>query len=437
MRLNCEPSLLKFLSHLAKCGPHKLKKEEPRIEFTILSVWLGKDLASELLTTLNETRRELVPEHAEDNELMNAFWEQLVCEVDGNPQHFNESPLALNELVENFGKAWKNPLSEFEIIYSIENLSLGTKPIAIMGVEFFDPTEEVLEERGIEGRKVGWLNRDKSTFALAAVKVAAAPSTGLFQAGKRQVVGALTVMRVAAMRGRASQSTLDELFQWKLSGFCLARSTSAGDSRYWQEVFYRQFHPLVMDLSSPIQEGLRELKLECLEDLPVDIRNRILRSLYWITHSVNHESDDHKLVDLFTAMEILLIPEGRAQFSKGNIIALRYQLLLGNIIDTSVKWLYDCRNDVVHGEPLPVVSPHDVWQLRLACYTTIRSIVHFANTNPDVSLYLELIGRIESEKRLTNFIHISSLSSIDDDLLPKIVDVAVKRLKKVRSSKRK
>ena len=433
MRLNCEPSVLEFLSQLAKSGPHNLKKEEPRIEFTILSVWLGKDLASELLSTLNETRRELVPEHAEDNELMNAFGEQLVCEVDGNPQHFNEAPLALNELVENFGKAWKKPLSEFEIVYTIENLSLGTKPIVIMGVEFFDPTEEVLEERDIKGRKVSWLNRDKSPFALAAVKVAAAPSTDLFQAGKSQVVNALTVMRAAAMRGRASQSTLDELFQWKLSGFCLARSTSAGDSRYWQEVFHRQFDPLVMDLSSPIREGLKELKLENLEDLPLDIRNRILRSIYWITHSVNHESDDHKLVDLFTAMEILLIPE-EFKGSKGTIIALRYKLLGGSLNASSVKWLYTLRNEVVHGGQLPVIGPRDIWELRLVCYATIESILLASVKRPGQLTLRDLIESFETEENLSYFIKYAPMGVCKDPMLTEVIKEAKKRQKKKKVS---
>ena len=117
MRLDCEPTVLEFLSHLAKCALtiSRRRSHELSIQFSRSG---GKDLASELLSTLNEVRLELVPQHADDR----PYWEQLICKVDGNPQHFNEAPMALKELVEDFGKAWKKPLSEYEIVYSIENL---------------------------------------------------------------------------------------------------------------------------------------------------------------------------------------------------------------------------------------------------------------------------------------------------------------------------
>ena len=71
-----------------------------------------------------------------------------------------------------------------------------------------------------------------------------------------------------------------------------------------------------------------------------------------ISHSLSHESDDHRLVDLCTALEILLIPEGRREPSKGTVIALRYKLLGGHLNASAIKWLYDRRNDVIHGGPV-------------------------------------------------------------------------------------
>ena len=47
MDLDCRASVVKFLNLLAKCAPRNLKSGEPEYDFTMLSIWLGKNLASE------------------------------------------------------------------------------------------------------------------------------------------------------------------------------------------------------------------------------------------------------------------------------------------------------------------------------------------------------------------------------------------------------
>ena len=61
MTLDCRANVVAFLNHLATSAPQTVKNEEIQFDFTRLSIWLGKDLATEFLSTLNEIRLELVP----------------------------------------------------------------------------------------------------------------------------------------------------------------------------------------------------------------------------------------------------------------------------------------------------------------------------------------------------------------------------------------
>ena len=120
--------------------------------------------------------------------------------------------------------------------------------------------------------------------------------------------------------------------------------------------------------------------------------------LYWIAHSTTHEADDHKFVDLCTALEILLLPEGQGVKTKGTVIALRYNLLGGDLNPPAVKRMYDRRNDVIHGSRLPVVGPQDTWHLRLVCYAVVQSIVHASADLPDKLTLQDVIDAAETER---------------------------------------
>ena len=207
---------------------------------------------------------------------------------------------------------------------------------------------------------------------------------------------------------------------------------TAGESPYWCEEFYRQFEPLVVGMSGPIQEGINALKVEYFSALPNDIRNRLQRSIYWISHSLSHESDDHRLVDLCTALEILLIPEGRREPSKGTVIALRYKLLGGHLNASAIKWLYDRRNDVIHGGPLPVIGPRDTWELRMVCCETLRQIVYSSSNQPGLLTLQELIAALYTEENLLSFIKYAPMGVRMDSNLTKVIDEAKRRLQRLQ-----
>ena len=432
MELNSRASMVSFLNHLAEFAPTALKKGQPQFDFTLLSYWLNPGLADELLSVLNEIRQELVPQHAEDRDLVNAFWDDLVCEVVANPEITLAGPNGLFDLVDKFGDCWKKPLSEFEVIYGIDYLAVGQEPITLLGVEFFAPTEEALSQRDISKDEVAKWSDEEGTHTLAVINVEAASITIAYEAGMDQVVNAVTLLKAAALRGLAGKTPSDELLQWKLSGDYLVRPVTAGEAPSKILVgHYRQFGPLVDELGSYIRQGIEGLRLDLISDIPENIRERILRSIYWIAHSAAHEADDHKFVDLCTALEILLLPEERLVSRKGNVIALRYNLLGGDLNPSAVKWMYDRRNDVVHGSPLPVVGPQDTWQLRLVCYTTVGRIVQTSAQRPDKSTLDDLISTVETKEKLTIFVERAGMGIYQDPLLSYLVKEAEEKLKQV------
>ena len=429
--------MVNLLNHLAEFAPKMLKKGEPEFDVTLISFWLGKELAAKFWSALNEIRSELVPQHARDTDVLNAFGDEafgdeLVCEVSANPQMYLEGPAVLDDLIDRFGDCWKKPLSEFEVTYSIDFLAVGQEPITLLGVEFFAPTDEALAQRDIPKAEVARWSKREGTFTLAVARVAAASISIAFEAGRGQVVGAVDLMRVSALYGLAGRTPTDELLQWKLSGYYLARPVTAEEPSEWQPSgFHRQFDPLVDELGNYIREGIEGLKLRLLSDLPEGIRDRVIRSIYWIVHSATHEADDHKFVDLCTALEILLLPDEKLVTNKGTIIALRYNLLGGDLNPSAVKRMYNRRNGVIHGNPLPVVGPQDTWHLRQVCYTTVGLIIRASADRPDVLTLQGLVGTVETKERLTTFVDRAEKGIYKGLLLPDLVKEAEKRLKRL------
>ena len=99
---------------------------------------------------------------------------------------------------------------------------------------------------------------------------------------------------------------------------------------------------------------------------------------------------------------------------------------------SAVKWMYDRRNDVIHGSPLPVVGPHDTWNLREICYAVVQLIVRASTELPDKLTLQDVIDSVETEERLTNFIERADKSIYEGSLLPQLVKEAQGRLKRLR-----
>lgn len=429
MKLDSADTLDKLVTHLAATAPAMLKKGKPELSFTTLSDWLGKELALQLLLGLNAIRLELVPNYADDMLLVNAFWNELVCEVTYNNQIYYKDSQATSDLIREFGNRWKKPLSEFEVIYSLAYLNIGESPITLHGVEFLPPNIETVTGREIP--KLASCREEIKNLSWARVRVRASSGTTAYETGKEQVVNALNLLKTSALQGLAGKMLPDSLFQWKLSGHYLIKLLS-GNATLDHDYGYRHpFGPAVIEMGHYIRDGIEGLGLELLPDLPRDVHDRIVRSMHWIARSTSHEDEDYKIVDLCTALEILLIPEGRKVGNKSAAIALRYMLLGGTINPCAVKWLYDRRNDVLHGNRLPVVAQIDIWHLRLVCYTTIDLIVQTSAKLLSTSTLRDLIATVETVGGLNKFFKLVEMGVYDGPLLPPIVNEAKKRLKEL------
>ena len=435
MKLDCKVNVVTFLNHLAAYAPQMRKKEEIQIDFTWLSMWIGNELATEFLSTLNEIRLELVPKHATDMYLINAFWDELICPVTGNPKIYLKSPRVLSDLIDQFSHRWKQPLSEYEVIYSVDYLAIGQEPIILDQVEFFAPTDETLTERAIPKSEIANWSKKGRTITLAITKVEAASRDIAFEAGREQLERAINLLRVSALYGLSGRIATDELLQFKVSGHYIVRPLTDGESPWWMWGMHRPFGPLVDEMGDAIRRGIDRMSLQVLSDCPEDIRNRILQSIYWISRCAIHESDDHKIVDLCTALEILLLPEEKFVRNKGTVIAVRYKLLHRGfgLNPSAVKWMYDRRNDVVHGSPLPVVGPRDTWNLRSVCYTTVDLIIRASARQPNVMTLEDLIATVESEDELDTFVWQVEIGMNMGSFKDQLAKEARNRLKKLRS----
>ena len=438
MKLDCRAKVVDFLNHLAKAAPKKVKKEAIQFDFTPLSFWLGIDLANEFLSTLNEIRLELVPKHANDMYLINAFWDELVSEVIANPEIYVNNRQSLGGLVERFSDRWKRPLSKFEVIYAVDHLAVGQEPITLLDVEFFVPTDETMVERHIPKSEIEGWNDEEGTLTLAVARVEAASRDIAFQAGRERLERAINLLRVSVLCGLSGRIATDELLQFKVSGHYIVRPITDGESPWWMWGMHRPFGPLVDEMGDGIRRGIDRMSLQVLSDCPEDIRNRILQSIYWISRSATHESDDHKIVDLCTALEILLLPEETFVRNKGTVIALRYNLLLRGIglTPSAVKWMYDRRNDVVHGSPLPVVGPRDIRDLRSVCYSTVDQIIRVSACQPNVMTLEGLIATVETEEKLDTFVWKVEIGMDMGSFKDQLVKEARNRLKRLRSDGR-
>ena len=430
MRLDCHDAVTGFLYRLAEVGPKDFQQGENQLDATLLSYLLGKELTNELFSVLNRLRVELVPKYAEDMSLHLAFWDELICEVSDKAETHIADPIALDTLVEEFGDRWKRPLAEYDVACLVRHLSVGAESVEVSGVEFTSASQEELAARSLSVEQIRSLTTDYGYFTLAVTRVEAATSATAAATGREKVVEALVLLRASALSGRSGNAVVDELLQWELSGDCLVRPVAPGDSGAWVWSFRRPFGPLVIDLGEAIRKGFEQLQLGRLDDLPDDIRQRVRRSLYWIAHSASHASDDHRLVDFMTAMEILLLPEDRLG-NKGATIALRYNLIGGSLNPPAVKRMYDLRNEVVHGGKLPIVGQLDAWHTRLTCCEAVGRILAAAAERTEASTLGELISGLETADRLSQFIKRAEQGTYEGVSLPQIVEEAKRKLQRI------
>ena len=406
-----------------------LNEQPAAFDYSQLQGPLGDRLAGEFMELQNVLRLELTPHHAADSEILLALW-ALLRKVVSNSEEFLVED-ALVQLVNEFGVRWKPPLKEFEVVYPVENINIGTDPIMVGGVTFRLPEEGFAATWGITSAWAQAETENSKTRLLASIRVHSADHSRASETGIQPVLDAIEVLRISALRGLANRLDVDDRLQWRLSGYWAAMELG-GDSALALYGWRRPFRPLVIDAGPAVNIGLgADPYANVLSDaLPIDIRARLLRGTRWISTSVVHEDHDHKMVDLCTALETMLLPDyfgGR----KGELIALRYYLTGGYMDPVGILQFYELRSEIVHGMKIGTAWVMDTWHLRGECVSVLANLLKLANRKPEVATLQGLIAEIETTENLEEFIRRCELGVWGDEGIEPIKKCAERRLKQV------
>ena len=379
-------------------------------------------------------QEELVPNYISVEDLYRNLW-NLFKEVLLNKSFYQIRP-NLDDKINDFCKEVKKPLRTFTIIYEIENFHIEGKHFNVGDVEVFQLTSDYLQRfvfnEDASSMQTSMVNEwaDKS---VAKVEVNASEIDRAYESGIIKVNSVLNVIRLAAARERISRLD-DEMFLWKLGKSITIPKVKPQERTLLSETYHRHFHPLIVDMGSSIEEALKtEGSWQYILDgkLPEDTNRRIIRAIGWISHGVTANSLDYKLVDLCTALEILLLPNHK-EGTKGELIALR-QVLLGrgvSYVPTAILYLYEKRSNIIHSGALEITSYSDYWNLLICCLEVIRNIVHLSQQYPLIPTLEGLMGVVENEETLLDFIKHCEEGAFEGPKIKDIQKTAKERLRK-------
>jgi hypothetical protein len=405
-------------------------KQEPFPPRVPLSYALGERLSTLYYNALNKLARELVPQHAPRDELGQAFWE-LFGEVAAEASDYRIRGILTNRL-NKFAEEWKRPLKLFEVAYMIENLNLGTETFSFGQACFFTMKDDELIQWGVsKDRPIhSRIFDDFSNHCVATIKVQASDSSRAFETGLQEVLAGLDLLRIAGVRGTIYR-LWDEMFLWKLDGAWLARQIEDENESITQG-WWRPFHPLIVDMAENIEKGLNpqngNLQAIANKELPQEINNHLERAIRWISSSVTREQLDDKIIDLCTALEIMLLPDYN-KGPKGQMLDLRHHLMGGTWEPGGILQLYELRSQIVHGSALNVSRYSDYWYLLLMCFEALRILVSHAKRNPQIQTLEGLIKNIETKEKLEDFIDHFKRGIFKGKLARQVKQVAKQRLK--------
>lgn len=440
-RLDCRNTIRKLLAKLLEDDkPERLAAIAVREDFprpVILSSLLGERLAEIYFRALGEISRELVPQHMGQSELDDALW-ALFRDVAANAASYRLSGRIRNRL-NKFTQDVKRPLYPFEAAYSIGSLDLAGEVFSIGSVRFFNMDDNqatlwrLTEDNPAASRaRPHWMHHP-----VAAVRIQAADDRRALETGLAQVTSSMDLLRFAGVIGVISASSPldDRLFLWRLNGHSITRKITPNQ----QSITYHLehgFRPFKTEMGPHIKKGL-ELQVSGLQaiangELPDEISRHLRGAINWISSSITRERLDDKVVDLCTALEILLLPDYRGPHRKGQMIALRHRLIGGDWNPIGISALYDLRSKIVHGSVTNVSQYLDYWHLLVICIITLDNLVNLAKRNPMVQNLAGLVGIVETQdnlKRVIDFLDMSG--SIKGKKGREIKSLARKRLKEL------
>lgn len=353
-------------------------------------------------------QRELVPNYISIDRLYSSLW-NLFREVVLNRSAY-QIMAKLDEKINDFCKEVKKPLTTFDVIYEIKNFDIGSKHFNLGNIEIFKITSDYLkgldlnEEASFMQANIfsEWVGKSVAKVEVNASEIDRAHDSGIIK-----VNSVLNVIRLAAVRERIGRLD-DEMFLWELGESITIPKIKPKEGPLLMESYYRGFRPLIIPMDNSITKGLESessWKYILDSNLPEDINRRIIRATEWISHAITSDSLDYKLVDLCTALEILLLPNHR-EGTKGELIALR-QVLLGrgvSYVPTAILYLYEKRCNIIHSGALEITSYSDYWNLLICCLQVVQNIVNLSQQYPHIHELEPLLYIVENKETLGDFI---------------------------------
>jgi hypothetical protein len=347
----------------------------------------------------------------------------------------------LDQKLCEFFEEMKKPLQIFDIIYEIKNLDVGDSSFNLGNVEIFKLTRDYLHKLGLKtgmrvlGDKIleEWVGR-----SVARTEVSVSEIDRAYESGIPIVSSVLNTIRLAAVRERIGRLD-DEMFLWELGEGVIIAGVKSESGTTWTASYRRGFRPLIVPMDETISKGLKNQKTwQYVLDgnLPADISNRITRAIGWISHAITSSSLDYKLVDLCTALEIMLLPDHN-EGTKGELIALRQVLIGRGSFDApeAILSLYEKRSNIIHSGTLEVTSYSNYWHLLTCCLQVLSNIASLSRANPGIQGLKELLNTVENAETLQAFIEGCNLGMYDGDGIDKIKKVAEEQLGRLKQGK--
>ena len=348
-------------------------------------------------------------EHLSKREIDKELW-HLTCEVFVNAEKLKD----VNTLRENlaaFHERLRKPIEEFEVIIPVENLRVGNHAHEIYGVKFLEMTSARALEWGISKEQ-----QAHELFYTAAVdKVVAiltergADPWKAADRAREKVATALHLLRIALLIDHEPRiigwKIHDEELLFKQSEHIAVRKKNKLDLLLpgWRRSF-RSVELTINDtISKQIETSCRMLgDLFSEKSINISIRDRLIRSLEWVSNSVAREEPDDKVVDICTALETLLATKDDPR--KGERIALRTTLL--NMVQDKpffdpvhVMNLYLKRSDIVHGSARKVCTESDCQIGRLIALDSFSKSLTYILANK-ITRHSAFIESLQKDKVL-------------------------------------
>ena len=313
---------------------------------------------------------------------------------------------AATRLMRAFIERISQPLDGYEVVFGIDNITLGSNSFSIGNVEFrtFESAyaqewcENSLDEilpnviyNALIGQSIGLVKVEAGTYQKA------------IERSSEEIDHALNVLRVAIGSHRPGLIYDFQLMQKRKNHYLAKEICSNG-----VEVGTRfDTDAMCIDFSGALADSTKEFlnELDSLNDGTIQgrLKDALLRSLAWVGTSITREEHDHKIVDLCTALESALTTKDDR--SKGEAIALRMMLLsmaLGKMFPRprTLYEFYEKRSNVVHGSKLGECGESDYRTLRTTTETVILNILDLLGREPNITTPFKLIGHLQSHDRL-------------------------------------